>query len=76
MEKQKKEMHAFLRPRSSLLLHLIPEYSGINQGQRIHDRSKTAYRKPPLKCFLTVINLTLHCMIIVTRNYIDILVIE
>jgi len=36
-----------------LLLHLIPEYSGINKGQRIHDRSKTAHRKPPVKCFLT-----------------------
>ena len=33
---------------------LIPEYSGINKGQRIHDRSKTAHRKPPTKCFLTV----------------------
>ena len=48
-----KEMHAFLTPGSSLLLHLIPEYSGINKGQRIHDRSKTACRKPPVKCFLT-----------------------
>ena len=34
-------------------LLLIPEYSGINQGQRIQDRSKTAHRKPPVKCFLT-----------------------
>ena len=32
---------------------LIPEYSGINKGQRIHDRSKAARRKPPVKCFLT-----------------------
>ena len=40
-------------PKSSLLLHLIPEYSGINKGQRIHDRSKTAHRKSPVKCFLT-----------------------
>ena len=47
-----KEMHAFLTPGSSLLLHLIPEYSGINKGQRIHDRSKTAHRKRPVKCFL------------------------
>ena len=54
MEKLMKEMHAFLTPGSSLLLHLIPEYSGINKGQRIHDRSKTACRKPPVKCFLTV----------------------
>ena len=35
-------------------LLLIPKYSGINKGQRIHDRSKTAHRKPPVKCFLTV----------------------
>ena len=34
-------------------LLLIPEYSGINKEQRIPDRSKTAHRKPPLKCFLT-----------------------
>ena len=34
-------------------LLLIPEYSGINKEQRIHDRSKTAHRKPPVKCFLT-----------------------
>ena len=40
-------------PRSRFLLHLIPEYSGINKGQRIPDRSKTAHRKPPVKCFLT-----------------------
>ena len=59
-----------------MLLHLIPEYSGINKEQRIHDRSKTAHRKPPVKCFLTVINLLkLDCMIIVTSNNIDILVI-
>ena len=31
----------------------IPEYSGINKEQRIPDRSKTAHRKPPVKCFLT-----------------------
>ena len=39
-------------PGSISLLHLIPEYSGINKGQRIHERSKTAHRKPPVKCFL------------------------
>ena len=32
---------------------LIPEYSGINTGQRVPDRSKTAHRKPLIKCFLT-----------------------
>ena len=47
-------MHAFLSPGTTLLLHLIPEYSGINKGQRIHGRPKTAHRKPPVKCFLTV----------------------
>ena len=34
-------------------LLLIPEYSGINKGQRIHEKSKTAHRKPSVKCFLT-----------------------
>ena len=53
MEKLTKEIHAFLSPGSSLLLHLIPEYSEINKGQRIQERSKTAHRKPPVKCFLT-----------------------
>ena len=54
MEKLTKEMHAFLTPGSGLPLLLIPEYSGINKEQRIHDRSKTTHRKPPVKCFLTV----------------------
>jgi len=39
-----------------LPLLLIPEYSGINKEQRIPDRSKTAHRKPPVKCFLTMRN--------------------
>ena len=30
-------------------LLLIPEYSGINKGQRIHDRPQTAHRKPPIE---------------------------
>ena len=34
-------------------LLLIPEYSGINKDQRVPDRSKTAHRKPLVKCFLT-----------------------
>ena len=34
-------------------LLLIPEYSGINKGQRFPDRSTTAHRKPPVKCSLT-----------------------
>ena len=48
MEKLTKEMHAFLSPGSSL-----PAPLNINKGQEIHDRSKTAHRKPPVKCFLT-----------------------
>ena len=40
-------------PGRGLPLLLIPEYSGINKEQRIPDRSKTAQRKPPVKCFLT-----------------------
>ena len=47
-------MHS--QPREGLPLLLIPEYSGINKEQRIHDRSKTAHRKPPVKCILTVQN--------------------
>ena len=38
-------------------LLLIPEYSGINKEQRIHDRSKTAHRKPPVKGFLTMMQM-------------------
>ena len=47
-----KEMHAVLSPGSGFPLLLIPEYSGINEEQRIQDRSKRAHRKP-VKCFLT-----------------------
>jgi len=54
MEKLTKEMHAFLSPGRDLPLLLIPEYSEINKEQRIHDRSKIAHRKPPVKCFLTI----------------------
>ena len=54
MEKLTKEMHAFLSPGNGLPLLLIPEYSGINKEQRIYDKSKTAHRKPPVKCFLTI----------------------
>jgi len=38
-----------------LPLLLISEYSGINKEQRIPDRSKRAHRKPPVKCFLTLL---------------------
>ena len=46
-------MPGFLSPGKGASLHLIPEYSGINKGQRVPDRSKTAHRKPLVKCFLT-----------------------
>ena len=39
-----KEMPGFLSPWDRL---------AINKEQRIPDRSKTAHRKPPVKCFLT-----------------------
>ena len=47
IEKLMKEMPGFLSPGRGLPLLLIPE------EQRIPDRSKTAHRKPPVKCFLT-----------------------
>ena len=47
-----KEMPGFLSPGRRLPLLLIPEYSGINKEQRIPDRSNTAHRKPPVRCFL------------------------
>ena len=53
IEKVMKEMPGFLSPRRGLPLLLIPEYSVINKEQRIPDRSQTAHRKPPVKCFLT-----------------------
>ena len=52
IEKLTKEMPGFLSPGEACLS--IPEYSGINKEQRIPDRSKTAPRKPPVKCFLIV----------------------
>ena len=47
-------MPGFLSPGKDMPL-LIPEYSGISKGQRVPDRSKTAHRKPLVKCFLTLI---------------------
>ena len=47
-------MPGFLSPGKGMPLLLIPEYSRINKGQRVPDRSKTAHRKPLVKCFLTV----------------------
>ena len=52
IEKLLKEMPGSLSPWERLFSPLIPEYSGINKEQRIPDRSKTAHRKPPVKCFL------------------------
>ena len=54
IEKLTKEMPGFLSPGKGMSLLLIIEYSRINKGQRIPDRSKTAHRKPPVKCFLTL----------------------
>ena len=48
-------MPGSLSPKRGLPLLLIPEYSGMNKEQRIPDRSKTAHRKPPVKCFLTLV---------------------
>ena len=46
-------MPGFLSPGKAVPLLLIPEYSGINKGQRFPDRSKTAHRNPAVKCILT-----------------------
>ena len=46
-------MPGFLSPRKGVLLLLIPEYSGINKGQRFPDRSITANGKLPVKHFLS-----------------------
>ena len=80
-----KEMPRFLSSERGLPLLLIPEYSGINKAQRIPDRSKTAHRKPLVKCFLTPIYViccfsiaTFHilslCLILVslTNMYLDV----
>ena len=52
-EKLTKEMPGFFSPGKGVPLLLIPEYSGINKGQRFPHGSKTAHGKPPVKCFLT-----------------------
>ena len=54
IEKLMKEMPGFLSPRERLASPLNSLCSGINKEQRILDRSKTAHRKPPVKCFLTL----------------------
>ena len=53
IEKLMKEKPRFLSPRGEACLLIN---SGINKEQRIPDRSKTAHRKPPVKCFLTIVN--------------------
>ena len=52
IEKLMKEMPGFLSPGRGLPLLLIPEYSDPNI--QIQFRSKTAHRKPSVKCFLTL----------------------
>ena len=53
-------MPGFLSPGKGVPLLLIPEYSGSSKGQRVPDRSKTAQRKPLVKCFLTPMDYTVH----------------
>ena len=47
-------MPGFLSSGKGVPLLLSPEYSGINKGQGVPDRSKTTHRKTFAKCFLTV----------------------
>ena len=61
-EKLTKEMPGSLSPGRGLPLLSIPEYSGINKEQRVSDRSKTAHRKPPVKCFLTIPPILLYLL--------------
>ena len=55
IEKLMKEMPGSLSTGRGLPFLLIPEYSEINKEQRIPDRSETAHRKPPVKCFLIIL---------------------
>ena len=73
IEKLMKEMPGFLSPGRGLPLLLIPEYSGTNKEQRIPDRSKTAHRKPPVKCFLTFIFLFLIILCIIGSRLIHLI---
>ena len=63
-------MPGFLSPGKGELL-LIPEYSGINKGQRVPDRSKTAHRKPFVKCFLTPCHKVMRIFIILWKKLIQ-----
>ena len=61
-------MPGFLSPGKGgkgMPLLLIPEYSEINKGQRVPDRSKTAHRKPLVKCFLTLYDTVMVIHIII-----------
>ena len=65
-----KEMPGSLSPGRGLPLLLIPKYSRINKEQRIPDRSKTAHRKPPVKCFLTISSIFFdHNTMVLDINY-------
>ena len=55
-------MPGFLSPGKRVPLLLIPDYSGINKGQRVPDRSKTAHKKPLVKCFLTIPPILLYLL--------------
>ena len=46
--------NAWIPQPKAMPLLLIPEYSGMNKAQRVPDRSKTAHRRPLVKCFLTI----------------------
>ena len=47
-------MPGFLSTGKGVPLLLIPEYLGINKGQKVPGRFKTAHRKSLVKCFLTI----------------------
>ena len=62
-------MPGFLSPGKGVPLLLIPEYSGINKGQRVPVRSKTAHRKPLVKCFLTPMNCSTPGSVSITNSW-------
>ena len=60
-------MPGFLSPRKGVPVLLIPKYSGINKGQRVPDRSKTAHRKSLVKCFLAGYNIQTDSYLEITK---------
>ena len=60
-------MPGFLSPGKGVPLFLVPKYSGINKGQRVPDRSKTAHRKHVVKCFLTEQEMATHSIVLAWR---------